>query len=286
LTAYHGTTKTGLAQLTPFANPHNERSEPCVYLAQDKALALLHIWDKPYRWVKFGYAKDGRIVYLESFPGALETFYGGVAGSIYTCEGKFGRLAKNILISHTTVPILKEDYMPDALERILEYERQGLIEIHCCEDLAIAVQPMKKEHVGFVVYLLHEEHIKAALHLEEISHKNWEKALRKNLRDRDEANFILCRGDRPMGWLKLNGLKGDTAWISMLAIHPAHQGQGAGRLAVGFAEEFARERGFARMGIKTTPDNAPARRLYEKLGYALTEKADKLTFIKDIGRNA
>jgi len=89
-----------------------------------------------------------------------------------------------------------------------------------------------------------------------------------------------------MGWLKLNGLKGDTAWISMLAIHPAHQGQGAGRFSVGFAEDFAREKGFTRMGVKTTPDNVPARRLYETLGYALTEEADKLTFFKDIGRNA
>jgi ribosomal protein S18 acetylase RimI-like enzyme len=54
---------------------------------------------------------------------------------------------------------------------------------------------------------------------------------------------------------------------------------------VGYAEEFAREKGFTRMGIKTTPDNTPARALYENLGYTLTDQNNNLTYIKDIGRN-
>ena len=284
--AHHGTTKTGLAALTPFANAHNELSEACVYLAQNKALALLHIWDKPYRWVKFDYAKDGRIVWLEPYPNALEAFYGGVAGSIYTCEGKFRRLARNVLISNKAVAVVEEEYVPDALVRIVEYERQGLLEIRRCEDQSFTAKPMQKEHIPIVVYLLREESLRAALQLEETSSKQWEKALRRNLRDRDEANFIIYRGGRPMGWLKLNGLKGDTAWISMLAIHPALQRQGAGRFAVEHAERLALEKGFTRVGIKTTPDNAAARACYEKLGYTLTEEADKLTYIKHIGRNA
>jgi ribosomal protein S18 acetylase RimI-like enzyme len=283
LHSYHGTTKTGLTVLVPFASPHSERQDACVYLATQKAIALLHIWDKPYRWVKFNYAKDGKIIYLESYPGALEAFYGGVSGSIYTCEGKYKRYAKNIVIAHTPVPVLEEDYVPDSLERILEYERQGLIEIRR-GDGQVAIYPMQKEHIGFVIYLLNEERVKTALHLEDAPRKQWEKALRKNLRDRDEANFILYRGNRPMGWLKLNGLKGDMAWISMLAVHPAHQGQGAGRFAIRYAEQFAREKGFARMGIHTTQDNTAARTCYEGLGYELTEENGQLTYIKDFGR--
>jgi len=144
---------------------------------------------------------------------------------------------------------------------------------------------MQKEHIGFVIDLLHEESIKAALHLDDMPRSEWEKALRKNLRDRDEANFILYRGSRPMGWLKLNGLKGGTAWISMLAVHPAHQGQGAGRFAVRYAEQFAREKGFARMGIHTTKDNTAARKCYEALGYDLIDQNQNLTYIKELGRN-
>ncbi|MDR2686613.1 MAG: GNAT family N-acetyltransferase [Oscillospiraceae bacterium] len=149
----------------------------------------------------------------------------------------------------------------------------------------MTVTPMKKEHVGFVIYLLNDESVKAALHLEDAPRKEREKALRKNLRDRDEANFILCRGGEPIGWLKLNGLKGDMAWISMLAVHPAHQRQGAGRFAARYAEEFARGKGFTRLGIHTTKDNAPAQSCYEKSGYALVEENDKLTYIKELGRN-
>ena len=133
--AYHGTLKSGLTQLTPFANTHSELQNACVYLTKSKVLALLHIWDKPYRWIKFEYAQDGRIVYLESYPGALEKFYGGVAGSIYSCEGKFKRLARNVLITRKAVDVIDEDYVPDALERILEYERQGLLEIRRYESL-------------------------------------------------------------------------------------------------------------------------------------------------------
>ena len=283
MTAYHGTTKIGLAELTPFANAHNELSEPCVYLAAQKAIALLHIWDKPYRWVKFDYAKDGRVVYLEAYPGALEKFYGGVAGSIYTCEGKFKRLARNVLVSHKAVAVVEEEYVPDTLECILEYERQGLLEIRRCEAMPeLKAVPMQKEHIGAVIWLLGDESVKAALHLGDISRKEWEKGLRKNLRDKDEANFVLYRGSRPMGWLKLNGLKGDTAWISGLVIHPAHQRQGAGRFALLYAEQIARERGFTQLWLHTAPDNAPARACYEKMGYTLTEETHQLTYMKEI----
>ena len=284
--AYHGTTKSGLEELMPFANPHNELSNSCVYLANEKALALLHIWGKPYRWVKFEYTEDGRIVYLEPYPGVLEDFYGGVSGSIYTCEDKFKRLAKNVFISHMPVPVLEEDHVPDALERILEYERQGLLEIRRCDAMPeLKAVPMEKRHVGAVIWLLTDESIKAALHLGDMPRAKWEKALRKNLCDKDEANFILYRGSRPMGWLKLNGLKGNTVWIGELVIHPVHQRKGAGRFAVRYAERLAREKGFTRMGIHTTADNLPARECYEKLGYTLTEDNDKLTYKKDIGRN-
>ena len=281
--AYHGTTKTGLAQLKPFAYAHNELRDARVYLSQSKVLALLHIWDKPYRWVKFGYAKDGHIVYTEPHPHALEEFYGGVSGSIYTCEGKFKRLARNVLVTRKAVAVAEEDFVPDVLERILEYEQQGLLEIRRCEAMPeTKAVPMTKQNIGAVIYLLTDDSIKTALHLEDMTRKAWDKALRRNLRDRDEKNFILHRGDSPAGWLKLNGLKGDKAWISMLAIHPAHQGQGAGRFAVRYAEGLAREKGFGRLGIHTTKDNQAARACYESLGYTLMEENDKLTYMKDL----
>jgi len=321
LRAYHGTAKTGLTQLIPFANPHSNLEYACVYLSRLKELAALYIWDKPYKWLNFHFADDGHVVYTESFPNALEEFYGGLAGSIYTCEGKF-EYDKNAriqaaVISRVPVNVIEEDFVPDALERILEYERQGLLEIRRYESLGeetlagekrmilsamkresahtalmefiqekfpvlwaegqeLMAAPMTKEHIAFVLDLMRD-----ALHIEDVSQAD----LRRNLRDPDEANFIIYRGDSPIGWLKLNGLKGETAWISMLAVHPAHQGQGAGRFAVHYAEGLAREKGFGRLGIKTTPENNAAQGCYEKLGYTLIEDKDKLTYIKQLGRS-
>jgi len=141
---------------------------------------------------------------------------------------------------------------------------------------------MQEFHINFVIDLLLEESVKAALHLEDAPRKSREKSLRKNLRDRDEANFILYRGADPAGWLKLNGLEGDMLWISSLAVHPMYQRQGIGSFAVRYAEWYAREKGFGRMGmgIHTTPDNLPARACYEVLGYTLTEETHQLTYIK------
>ena len=131
---------------------------------------------------------------------------------------------------------------------------------------------MQKPHIVFVIDLLAEESVKAALHLGDRSRAEWEKAFRKNLRDRDEANFILYRGSSPAGWLKLHVLKGDMAWISMLSVHPAHQREGVGRFAVQYAEHVAREKGFTRLGIHTTVDNIPAQACYEGLGYIRTKE--------------
>ena len=283
LLAYHGTTKTGLTELKPFASQQSKLKHPRVYLSPSKVLAALHIWDKPYRWVKYEYTQDGRIAYLEPYPDALEKFYGGVAGSIYTCEGKFKRFAGDVFVSGKAVTVSEEELVPDTLACILEYENQGLLEIRRCEAMPETTAiPMTKQHIPVVVHVLLEESVKAALHIEKFSNKQWEKALRKNFRDKDEANFILYRGSRPMGWLKLNGLRGDTAWISMLMVHPAHQRTGAGGFSVGYAEQFAREKGFKSLGIKTTPDNAPARACYEKLGYTLIEENDRLTYTKEL----
>ena len=327
MTAYHGTTKTGLAQLTPFANPRSNLEYACVYLSRLKELAALYIWNRPYMWLNFSFAEDGHVVYTESFSGALEAFYGGVSGSIYTCDGAFEH-DKNAriqvaVISRAPVNAIEEDFVPDALERILEYERQGLLEIRrfealtekelACEkrmiqstihnrtadaalmafirgkfpaiwaqETKLSAVPMRKEHIAFVIDLLAEENVKAALHTEEVSRKEWEKAFRKNLRDRDEANFVLYRGGRPMGWLKLNGMKGDMAWISGLVVHPAYQRQGAGRFALLYAEDAARERGFTQLWLHTSADNAPARACYEKMGYTLTEETHQLTYMKKL----
>ena len=135
---------------------------------------------------------------------------------------------------------------------------------------------MQTADIDYVISLLADEEIKAALHCGDLTRRKWARAFRKNLRDPDEKNFILYRGDTPAGWLCLNGLEGDMAWISMLVIHPAHQRQGIGSFAVRWGEEFVKFIGFHTMGVRTTGDNLPARACYEKLGYTLVKEGEYL----------
>jgi GNAT superfamily N-acetyltransferase len=105
-------------------------------------------------------------------------------------------------------------------------------------------------------------------------------------RDPDEANYLIERNGDMIGWIKLNGLAGqETLWISMLAIHPEHQGKRVGRTALDWAERFARDNAFRRVGIQTTADNCPAIALYVKAGYRMEpsrEDAGRYVFTKDV----
>ena len=139
---------------------------------------------------------------------------------------------------------------------------------------SINVRPMQTADIAYIISLLTDDEINAALHCGDLTRRKCARAFRRNLRDPDEKNFILCRGDTPVGWLKLNGLEGDMAWISMLVIHPAHQRQGIGSFAVRWGEDFAKSLCFMAMGIGTTADNLSARACYTKLGYVLTEEKE------------
>lgn len=89
--------------------------------------------------------------------------------------------------------------------------------------------------------------------------------------DPDEQNYILLRGERPVGWFRLEGLTdaGGTLWLAMLSIGREHKRKGAGRFAVDFAENYARARGYTALGIHTCVDNLPGQALYERCGLVL-----------------
>ncbi len=88
--------------------------------------------------------------------------------------------------------------------------------------------------------------------------------------DPDEQNYIVMRGECPVGWFRLNNLCGSDGvlWLAMLSVGRDFRRRGVGRFAVDFAETFAREHGFTALGIHTTADNLPARSLYESRGLA------------------
>ncbi len=98
--------------------------------------------------MNYGFAEDGVPIYTESFPNALKEFYGGVSGAIYSCEGDFEYDAnakiKIAVVSKNNVMIKETDIVKDCYQRILEYEKQGLLYINRYENLT--EEKVKAEH--------------------------------------------------------------------------------------------------------------------------------------------
>lgn len=97
--------------------------------------------------------------------------------------------------------------------------------------------------------------------------------------DPDERHYILLSGGEPVGWFRINGLedRGGRACLAMLVVGRDFHRRGAGRFAVDFAQRYAREHGYAALGIYTTGDNLPAQALYASCGFALVDRGPRTT---------
>ncbi len=164
---------------------------------------------------------------------------------------------------------------------------QLMFELELKDD--ITVIPATVDEARFVTMFYRQN--ETALHGGNITFDEFKMML--SAEDADEQNFLICRGCMPVAWLKINGLLGNnTAWISMLVVSDKHQHQGLGTFAVCFAEKYVIEKGFKRIGIKTSEDNVIAQKLYEKCGYSLEDQRETVygdgavmteyTMIKDL----
>jgi len=88
----------------------------------------------------FEIREDGTPVYNESFKNGLLEFYGGVKGYIYICDADFetdkNTTIKHAVISKEPVRVRGVDVVPDAYERILQYEKDGMLIINRFENLS------------------------------------------------------------------------------------------------------------------------------------------------------
>jgi ribosomal protein S18 acetylase RimI-like enzyme len=148
---------------------------------------------------------------------------------------------------------------------------------------------LENKDMGFIYKLVSEQEIIKALHYPRYKYdeviewynKYWKK-------DNDEKNFITFLDDVPVGWIKINGLKGvEKAWLSGLVISTNYHRMGIGTKGILFAEKFLKENKFTKMGIVTTNDNIKAKSLYTKCGYRINgeeiremENGDKILNIK------
>jgi GNAT superfamily N-acetyltransferase len=88
-----------------------------------------------------------------------------------------------------------------------------------------------------------------------------------------EGHFplLLKLGAAPIGTIRIDSLSNGDAALRLVAIDPAHQGEGHGRVLLREAEGFARDIGCRRAVVYATPEAAG---FYAAAGYAEDEFDD------------
>ena len=76
--------------------------------------------------------------------------------------------------------------------------------------------------------------------------------------------LLLCRDDQPIGSIRVDITETGEAGLRLVAIDPASQRRGYGRMLLQLAEDFARARGCSRTVLYATPE---AVGFYSKAGY-------------------
>lgn len=98
-----------------------------------------------------------------------------------------------------------------------------------------------------------------------------------HLREDPQAVLRLLDGDRPVGLVDLDPLRGKSegyGWVSLLYLTPEYRGRGYGIQALGRAIVRFRELGRHSLRLLVAEENAPARRFYEREGFRLLHYED------------
>ena len=103
------------------------------------------------------------------------------------------------------------------------------------------------------------------------------------------VQYLCLEGDQAIGAFILNNDQqgnyelgqwqadlpvGSYLVIHTLAVHPDQYGKGVGRYMVQYCIEEARRLGYPAIRLDAVPDNVPARKLYEKMGFSFAGEKD------------
>ena len=141
---YHASQTPQLTVLEPRVS---NQGEPLVWLSQKRENVLVYLSNaverhcietgfahiEPWtKWGPYGFTKDGRMELSEYYPNALAETYAGVSGYVYRTEEPDGAESFGIPFAaayRCPVPVIDAEYVPDALEALLEAERKEEIVI-------------------------------------------------------------------------------------------------------------------------------------------------------------
>ncbi len=148
---YHASSIGNIEQLEPRISNHGI---PLIYFSKKRENVLVYlsnaiekycketgfeydgIWQK---WGAYGFDQNGLQRLEEYYPNALEKTYKGVSGYIYCAndidEADFELQIPYAATSSSPVKIDSVEFVPDALDAILQAERDGLITIMRYEEM-------------------------------------------------------------------------------------------------------------------------------------------------------
>lgn len=153
---YHGSNTAGIAVLQPRQADHDR---PYVYLTQNKVVATLYLCnplEKPYYWFPYGFDKEGKTVYHELYPHALQDVAEGKEGWLYVAEADEDNVQPfaaipGAYLSTEDVPVQESIYIRDAYAQLLQYEKEGLLHISRFEEKSR--QSVENWHAMLLAYL-------------------------------------------------------------------------------------------------------------------------------------
>lgn len=160
---YHASQTPGIDVLQPRVSNHHV---PLIYFSQKRENVLVYLsnaiekycretgfehygpWQK---WGPYGFDQQGRLQFQEYYPNALVDTYQGVSGYIYGVETlepcDFPLEIPDAAVSNVPVPVATCEFVPDALEAILQAEREGLISILRYEQLSPEFQDWNRRTI-------------------------------------------------------------------------------------------------------------------------------------------
>jgi ribosomal protein S18 acetylase RimI-like enzyme len=93
----------------------------------------------------------------------------------------------------------------------------------------------------------------------------------------DSEAWVVELGGQVIGYLVLVA-RSDDMLLDNVAVLPSYQGRGAGRALLWLAEERATAAGYDRVSLYTHEVMVENQRLYERIGYVETHRADERGF--------
>ena len=103
-----------------------------------------------------------------------------------------------------------------------------------------------------------------ALHGEIRSFERWTEIFHSG------SEYYIVENPEKVAWFRIDAEE-DVLDLAMVQVNPDCKRMGIGRFIVENLEEIAKEKVFHNLVIHTTEDNLPARSLYLKCGYEVTE---------------